>query len=52
MKEIKMQGNKTWGKSNENERKNFGVDGESGFIRMEKEDLNSMKFSGNFQLLV
>jgi hypothetical protein len=33
MKEIKkMKGNETWGKSNENERKNVGVDGESRFI--------------------
>ena len=41
-----MKGNKTRGKRNGNERKNFGVDGYSRFVIMEKEDLNFLSFTG------
>jgi len=46
-----MKGNKTRGKRNGNERKNFGVDGYSRFVIMGKEDLNFFKFQGIYLLL-
>jgi hypothetical protein len=47
-----MKKNETWGGgSNENEKKNFGVDEDSRFIKREKEFLNSIKNSGYCSLL-